>query len=231
VALAERLAKIDKGDRFAEVQARVQGGLVEALGPKLYDSSMSDRELQVLVHDRLRMLLDQEAATLTSQEKALIIQQIGDNVLGLGPIEPFIRDPSVTEVMVNNTHTIYVERGGKLYWTGAKFLNEAQLRHTIEKIVARVGRRIDESSPYVDARLPDGSRVNAIIPPLAVDGPVLTVRKFSAEPFGADDLISFGTLTEVVADFLRAAVAGRINILVSGGTGTGKTTTLNVLSS
>ncbi len=133
--------------------------------------------------------------------------------------------------MVNNLSTIYVERGGRIYWTGAKFFNEEQLRRVIEKIVGRVGRRIDEASPYVDARLADGSRVNAIIPPLAIDGPVLTIRKFSADPLTAEDLISFGTLSPATAAFLKACVAGRINLLVSGGTGAGKTTTLNVLSS
>ena len=151
--------------------------------------------------------------------------------MGLGPLEPFVRDPEVTEIMVNNHDTIYVERGGKIYWTGARFFDTEQLRRTIEKVVARVGRRIDESSPYVDARLPDGSRVNAIIPPLAIDGPCLTVRKFSADPYGTEDLLTFGTLTPQAVTLLTACVAGRINILVSGGTGAGKTTTLNVLSS
>src|SRR6266542_4198912 len=139
--------------------------------------------------------------------------------MGLGPLEPFVRDVEVTEVMVNGPDSIYVERGGKLYWTGAQFHSVAQLRHTIEKIVSKVGRRIDESSPYVDARLPDGSRVNAIIPPLAIDGPALTIRKFAADPYEAEDLISFGTISDPVARFLHACVRGRINILVSGGTG------------
>jgi pilus assembly protein CpaF len=133
--------------------------------------------------------------------------------------------------MVNSHESIYVERGGKLFWTGAKFVDDDQLRRTIDKIVARVGRRIDEASPYVDARLPDGSRVNAIIPPIAIDGAALTIRKFSADPYEAEDLVSFGTLTSPVAQFLEACVRGRLNILVSGGTGAGKTTTLNVLSS
>jgi pilus assembly protein CpaF len=133
--------------------------------------------------------------------------------------------------MVNGWDTIYVERAGKLYWTGTKFHDEQQLRRTIDKIVGKVGRRVDEASPYVDARLPDGSRVNAIIPPLSIDGPTLTIRKFSADPFGADDLIEFGTMTSAVSQFLEACVRGRINILVSGGTGAGKTSTLNVLSS
>jgi pilus assembly protein CpaF len=232
VSLAERLAKAaDFPDKIAEIRARVQAQLVEALGPKLYDATLSDRELQDLVHQRLRELLEQEQSPLSGHERALIIQQIGDSVLGLGPIEPFVRDPEVTEVMVNGWDTIYVERGGKLYWTGAQFFTEEQLRRTIEKIVARVGRRIDESSPYVDARLPDGSRVNAIIPPLAIDGPALTIRKFSADPYTTDDLVNFGTLTPATFEFIDACVRGRVNILVSGGTGAGKTTTLNVISS
>jgi pilus assembly protein CpaF len=231
VSLAERLARSDRPDKLAEVRTRVQGRLVEALGPKLYDTALSEPAVHDLVHGRLRELLAEEEAPLTSQEKALIVQEIGDSVLGLGPLEVFVRDPEVTEVMVNNADNIYVERSGKLYWTGAKFFNEDQLRRTIDKIVARVGRRVDEASPYVDARLPDGSRVNAIIPPLAIDGPALTIRKFSADPYETDDLVSFGTLTPAVAKFMEACVRGRVNILVSGGTGAGKTTSLNVLSS
>jgi pilus assembly protein CpaF len=133
--------------------------------------------------------------------------------------------------MVNNWDTIYVERGGKLFWTGTKFHDEGQLRRTIDKIVAKVGRRVDEASPMVDARLPDGSRVNAIIPPLSIDGPSLTIRKFAADPYQADDLVEFGTMSSSVSKFLEACVRGRINIMVAGGTGAGKTTTLNVISS
>jgi pilus assembly protein CpaF len=231
LSLAERLAKTERPDRMAQVRARVQVRLVEGLGPKLYDSALSERDVQDLIHTRLRELLEQEEVPLSSQEKAQIVRQIGDSVMGLGPLEAFMRDPEVSEIMVNNAETIYVERQGKLYWSGAKFISEEQLRRTIDKIVGRVGRRIDESSPYVDARLPDGSRVNAIIPPLALDGAALTIRKFSADPYEADDLISFGTLSTPVAQFLEACVRGRTNILVSGGTGAGKTTTLNVLSS
>jgi pilus assembly protein CpaF len=231
MSLAERLARADRPDRMEEVRARVQTRLVEVLGPKLYDSTLSDREIQDMVHRRLRELLDEEETPLSGQEKAQIVQLIGDSVLGLGPLEPFVRDPEVTEIMVNDADTIYVERAGKLYWTGAKFLNQDQLRRTIDKIVARVGRRIDESSPYVDARLPDGSRVNAVIPPLAIDGAALTIRKFAPDPYDSADLVSFGTFSQGAAQFLEAAVKGRINILVSGGTGAGKTTTLNVLSS
>ncbi len=231
MTLADRLAKAQQRDRIAEIRTRVQDRLVEVLGPRLFDASMSDTELEGLVHQRLRELLDEEESGLSAQEKLLIVRQIGDSVMGLGPLEPFVRDPEVTEIMVNGWESIYVERAGKLYWTGTKFHDEGQLRRTIDKIVAKVGRRIDESSPYCDARLPDGSRVNAIIPPLAIDGPALTIRKFSADPYRADDLVSFGTLTRPVVELLEACVRGRLNILVSGGTGAGKTTTLNVLSS
>jgi pilus assembly protein CpaF len=231
MSLADRLAKAQQRDRIADVRGRVQERLVESLGPRLYDATMSDTELEGLVHQRLRELLDEEEGPLSAQEKLLIVRQIGDSVLGLGPLEPFVRDPEVTEIMVNNWDTIYVERAGKLYWTGTKFHDDQQLRRTIDKIVGKVGRRVDEASPYVDARLPDGSRVNAVIPPLAIDGPALTIRKFAADPYGADDLIEFGTMTSPVAKFLEACVRGRINILVAGGTGAGKTTTLNVVSS
>jgi pilus assembly protein CpaF len=231
MSLADRLAKASQRDRIADIRLHVQERLVEVLGPRLYDASMSDQELEGLVHTRLRELLDEEEPGLSAQEKLLIVRQIGDSVLGLGPLEPFVRDPEVTEIMANGWDSIYVERAGRLYWTGAKFHDDAQLRRTIDKIVGKVGRRIDESSPYCDARLPDGSRVNAIIPPLAVDGPALTIRKFAADPYQADDLISFGTLTRQVVQLMEACVRGRINMLVSGGTGAGKTTTLNVLSS
>jgi pilus assembly protein CpaF len=231
MSLADRLVKSQQRDRIAEIRAIVQERLVETLGPSLYDSTMSDTELEGLVHQRLRELLDEQEAGLSAQEKLLIVRQIGDSVLGLGPLEPYVRDPEVTEIMVNGWDSIYVERAGKLYWTGSKFHDDAQLRRTIDKIVAKVGRRIDESSPYCDARLPDGSRVNAIIPPLSIDGPTLTIRKFSADPYHADDLISFGTMTRPVVELLDACVRGRLNMLVSGGTGAGKTTTLNVLSS
>jgi pilus assembly protein CpaF len=231
MSLAERLSKSQRPDRVSEARSRVQARLVEVLGPRLYDASMSESDLESLVQDKLRDLLDEEDSTLSLQERAQVIRDIGDSVLGLGPLEQFMRDPDVTEVMVNNASTIYVERRGKLHATDARFLDERQLRRTIEKIVARIGRRIDEASPYVDARLPDGSRVNAIIPPLALDGPALTIRKFAADPYETEDLVSFGTFNSVVAEFLSACVRGRTNILVSGGTGAGKTTTLNVLSS
>jgi pilus assembly protein CpaF len=231
MSLADRLAKAQSKDRIADIRTRVQERLVEVLGPRLYDASLSDTELEGLVHQRLRELLDEEESGLSAQEKLLIVRQIGDSVLGLGPLEPFVRDQDVTEIMVNGWDSIYVERAGKIYWTGAKFHDDGQLRRIIDKIVGKVGRRVDEASPYVDARLPDGSRVNAIVPPLAIDGACVTIRKFSADPYQAEDLISFGTMTRQTVDLLDACVRGRLNILVSGGTGAGKTTTLNVLSS
>src|SRR6187551_2961426 len=147
MSLADRLAKASQRDRIADVRLRVQERLVEVLGPRLYDSTLSDTELEGLVHQRLRELLDDEEGPLSAQEKLLIVRQIGDSVMGLGPLEPFVRDPDVTEIMVNGWDSIYVERAGRLYWTAVKFHDEGQLRRTIDKIVARVGRRIDESSP------------------------------------------------------------------------------------
>ena len=231
MSLAERLTKQDRPDRTGEIADRVQRRLIESLGPRLYDDALTDPQLRELVHDRLRSLLDEEDVPLSVQEKALIIQQIGDVVLGLGPLEPFVRDPEITEIMVNGPAAVYVERGGKLFRADARFRNEDDLRRTIDKIVARVGRRVDESSPYVDARLADGSRVNAIIPPLAVHGSALTIRKFSTDPYTDQDLVRFGTLTPQLVRFLESCVRGRLNIIVSGGTGAGKTTLLNVLSS
>ena len=231
MSLAERLAKTQKEDRASEVAVRIQRRLVEVLGPKLHDTSMPESELHDLVHRNLLELIQEEKTKISARERAEILQRVGDGVLGLGPLEEFIRDPDVSEVMVNNADSIFVERGGKLYETGARFADEDQLLRTIDKIVAKVGRRVDEASPYVDARLPDGSRVNAIIPPLALDGAVLTIRKFAADPYTAEDLVSLGTLNTPVGQFLSACVEGRINALVSGGTGAGKTTSLNVLSS
>jgi pilus assembly protein CpaF len=176
MSLAERLSREERPDRSAEVRDRVQERLVEVLGARLYDDAMSDGDLRRLVDNRLRELLGDEQVPLSIQEKAHIIQQIGDNILGLGPLEPFVRDPEITEIMVNGPLAVYIERGGKIHKTEAEFRSEEDLRRTIDKIVARVGRRVDDASPYVDARLADGSRVNAIIPPLAVKGSALTVR-------------------------------------------------------
>jgi pilus assembly protein CpaF len=167
---------------------------------------------------------------LTREERRQIVSEISDDILGYGPLEPLLNDDSVTEIMVNGCDRIYVERSGKLERSEATFVDDAHLLRIIDKIVSQVGRRIDEASPMVDARLPDGSRVNAIIPPLSLKGPALTIRKFSRDPYGMDELIKFGSITPRAAQFLAACVKGKLNILISGGTGTGKTTTLNAMS-
>ena len=205
--------------------------LFSQLGPRAFDASISEAQLHRLIVDELERLIAEEGTPLTLPERERIAAEISQDILGYGPIEPFLRDPTVTEIMVTGVEPIYVEREGRLQRTRARFPSEEALRRVIDRITARVGRRIDEASPMVDARLPDGSRVNAIIPPLAVDGAALTIRKFSREPFQVEDLIRFGTLTAEVATLLSACVEGRLNILITGGTGTGKTTLLNVLSS
>jgi pilus assembly protein CpaF len=208
----------------------VHAQLLEQLGPELYGMEITRDDLSKRVLAALQDVLQRDSVPLGAVERTRLTQEISDDILGYGPIEPLLRDPDVTEVMVNAPDAVYVERNGRLELSVAQFADEMHIRRTIEKIVSRVGRRIDESSPMVDARLLDGSRVNAIIPPLAVDHPVLTIRKFSADPFTDLDLIDFGTMTPRVASFLEACVRGKLNILVSGGTGAGKTTTLNVLS-
>jgi len=214
-----------------ELKVRVHQTLIDALGPKLYDPQLSTRELEQRVRISVQMVLEAEDVPLSTAERARLAQEVMDEVLGHGPIEPYLRDPSITEIMVNGPDRIYVERDGLLELADARFLNGTHLRRTIDKIVSRVGRRVDESSPMVDARLPDGSRVNAVVAPISLDGPTLTVRKFSTDPFMIQDLVAFGTVTPAVADMLRLCVRGRLNVLVTGGTGSGKTTTLNVMSS
>ncbi|MHB8669486.1 MAG: CpaF family protein [Acidimicrobiales bacterium] len=213
------------------LRERVQHDLIDELGPVLYDRCISQEELRSQVQERLHGLLARERVPLTAVEMAQLIRDVGDDILGYGPIEPLLQDEDVTEVMVNGPDRVYVERSGRIERTAVTFVDEGHLRRIIDKIVAEVGRRIDEATPMVDARLPDGSRVNAVIHPLAIGGPFLTIRKFATEPYQVEDLISFGTLSAQTARFLEACVAGRLNIIVSGGTGTGKTTTLNVLSS
>ena len=218
-------------DPFADLKRTVHQSLLESLGPQLYDSRLTEEDLEAKVRVTLQEVLSHEETPLTVTDRARLAQEIADDILGYGPLEPFLRDPEVTEVMVNGATTIYIERSGRIYPAEGRFTDDAHLRRTIDKIVGRVGRRVDEASPMVDARLPDGSRVNAVIPPLSVDGPTLTIRKFATDPYGTEDLISFGTMTTTVAEFLSQCVVGRLNVMVSGGTGAGKTTTLNVLSS
>ena len=218
-------------DALAAVKARAVEELFKRLGTRINDPSLTETQLHEFVREELTAIIEDEQLLLTPDERARFIQDIEDDALGLGPLQRVLEDPSVTEIMVNGHDTIYVERDGKITRSPQRFASEEHLRRAIERIVGRVGRRIDESSPMVDARLQDGSRVNAVVPPLAVRGSSLTIRKFSATPFTVDNLIEFGSMTPQIAELLRAAVEARLNILVSGGTGTGKTTLLNVLSS
>jgi pilus assembly protein CpaF len=243
MSLAERLAQrkvlADAAERnrggvrttgpLAEIRRRVHQELQDILGPQLYNERSLD-VLETRVKETLQVVLAREETPLTSADRSRIAAEICDEILGHGPIEPLLRDPDINEIMVNGPDQIYVERFGHIVPVDAAFVDEEHLRRIIDKIVARVGRRVDESSPMVDARLPDGSRVNAVVPPIALDGSALTIRKFAADPYTINDLIGFGTLTQPVAMLLELCVRGRLDILISGGTGTGKTTTLNVLS-
>src|SRR6266545_3316496 len=214
-----------------ELRQKIHHHLIDELGPILYDKRLSEDDLRRRVHEQLHAALAQERAPLSAADKAQLIQDVSDDILGYGPIDRLLKDDEITEVMVNGPDSVYVEKAGRIERTSASFVDDTHLRRIIDKIVGQIGRRIDESAPMVDARLPDGSRVNAVIHPLAIGGPFLTIRKFAREAYQIDDLIRFGTLNAHSARFLQACVVGRLNVIVSGGTGTGKTTTLNVLSS
>ena len=193
--------------------------------------TLPDERMRNEIRTALARLLDAEAVALNSAERRQLAEEVLHEVFGLGPLEPLLQDPSISDILVSNPHMVHVERGGKLYRTAVEFKDNNHLVRIIERIVSRVGRRIDESCPMVDARLPDGSRVNAVIPPIAIDGPALSIRRFSKDPLTGEDLVRNLTWTEGMREFLEAAVAARLNIAVSGGTGAGKTTLLNVLSS
>jgi len=218
-------------DALADAKAKIMRDLLERIGMRMNDPELTEAKLQDVMRAELAKIVDAQNLVLSVDERAAIIREIEDDALGLGPVQQLLEDGSITEIMVNGHETVYVERGGVISLTPLRFVDEEHLRRVIERIVARVGRRIDESSPLVDARLQDGSRVNAVIPPLAVRGSSLTIRKFSERPYSVDDLIGFGSFTRPLAEFLDGCVKAKLNILVSGGTGTGKTTLLNVLSS
>ncbi|QCQ90661.1 CpaF family protein [Rhodococcus sp. SGAir0479] len=218
-------------DALAELKDRASAAMYTRIGARLNDPSLSEEQLHTLVREELADIVEHETTPLTPDERRRLLREVGDEVLGHGPLQRLLDDPSVTEIMVNSHDMVYVERDGILTRSAARFADEAHLRRVIERIVSAVGRRIDESSPLVDARLADGSRVNAVIPPLAFNGSSLTIRKFSKDPFQVHDLIAFGTLSPEMAELLDACVQARLNVIVSGGTGTGKTTLLNVLSS
>ncbi|MDH3425271.1 MAG: CpaF family protein [Acidimicrobiia bacterium] len=221
----------ERGEAVSELRRRLHFKVVEGLGPTLYDRQMTDAELKLRVMEMLEWALEQEdSVALTRPDRMILLQQIADDVLGYGPIDPVLSDPDVSEVMVNGAHSVYVERFGKIEKTDIEFVDHTHLQRIIEKIVGQVGRRIDEANPMVDARLPDGSRVNAVVSPLAIGGPFLTIRKFAVDPFTEEDLVEMGTLPQHLAEFIRLCVSGRINTIISGATGSGKTTMLNVLS-
>jgi pilus assembly protein CpaF len=212
-----------------DLKTRVHRQLIERLDLTKLASLPADvvqQQIRRIVED---MLVDDDTP-LSRTEREQLVVEVQHETFGLGPIEPLMQDPTVSDILVNGPHDVYVERRGKLHKTNAIFRDDAHLMQVIERIVSAVGRRVDESSPMVDARLKDGSRVNAIIPPLALDGPVMSIRRFAVDPFKMADLLAFGALTEQLADVLKATVQARLNILVSGGTGAGKTTLLNILS-
>jgi pilus assembly protein CpaF len=233
--LRERIAAVtrerapEERDAFAEVRARVHGALIEELGPQLTNDDVDADVLRQRVRGEVRNRLAQEAG-LSVADRERLTEEITDDTVANGPLEPLLADDTVTEIMVNGPHDVWVERRGRLQQTEVRFADEAHLRRIIAKIVGQVGRRLDEASPMVDARLPDGSRINAIIPPLSLSGGLLTIRKFSRRRLDLVDLVRLGSLTDEASDFLRLTLKGELNILVSGGTGSGKTTMLNAMS-
>jgi pilus assembly protein CpaF len=223
------LGSLPARESFREAKFRVQNRLINELDPKLDLSNQVEVRRQI--EELFGKIADEEGLALTRAERVRMLEQITDEILGLGPLEPLLRDETITEVMVNGPQQVYIEREGRLELTNVTFQNDEHVMKIIQRIIAPIGRRVDESSPMVDARLADGSRVNAIIPPLSLVGPVITIRKFSATPFTVEDLVRFGTATPEMFEFLEACVKARLNIFVSGGTGSGKTTMLNILSS
>jgi pilus assembly protein CpaF len=216
-------------DPFAEVKNKVHLAVIGDLGPQLFNTSMDPNGLRDRVTDDIKRHLAEEQG-LARDDRERISAEIADDILGHGPLERLLADDSVTEIMVNGPYDVWVERQGRLYETTVRFTDESHLRRIINKIVAQVGRRLDESSPMVDARLPDGSRVNAIIPPLSLSGALLTIRKFSKKRLDLTDLIRLGTLSTESVEFLQRCIIAQLNVLISGGTGSGKTTLLNALS-
>src|SRR5437588_7727593 len=223
------LGALPTRESFREAKYRVQNRLINELDPKL--DLTNQVEVRRQIEELFGKIADEEGLALTRAERVRMLEQITDEIIGLGPLEPLLRDESISEVMVNGPRQVYIERSGRLELTNVVFQNDDHVMRIIDRIISPIGRRVDESSPMVDARLTDGSRVNAIIPPLSLVGPVITIRKFAASPFTVDDLVRFGTATADMFDFMRACVEARLNVFVSGGTGSGKTTTLNVLSS
>ncbi|MCS7006285.1 MAG: CpaF family protein [Gaiellaceae bacterium] len=218
-----------EAEPFAELKNRIHMTVISELGPQLFNIAIDPSELRERVAADVRRHHNDEPGIAREDRERLTIE-ILDDILGYGPLERLIADDSITEIMCNGPDDIWIERGGKLYETTVRFTDDSHLRRIINKIVSQVGRRIDEASPMVDARLPDGSRVNAIIPPLSLSGPLLTIRKFSRRRLTLEDMINIGSLSEEAVEFLCRCVEAQLNMLISGGTGSGKTTLLNALS-
>ena len=218
-------------DQFAEVRERVHRVVIETLGTGLLANQADEEVIAQQLQGIVEAALGQEETPLSRADRELLAREITDEVVGYGPISRFLKDETVTEIMVNNHREVFIERGGRIFPTDVQFASEGHLRRILDKIVAQVGRRVDESSAMVDARLPDGSRVNAIIPPLSLNGPAMTIRKFAQRRLSMPDLIGLGTISPEMGEFLGLCVRARLNVLVTGGTGSGKTTFLNVLSS
>ncbi len=215
--------------KFASLKKAVHQEVIDEFNTRFGNNALGE-DADKAVMDLIHQIIAKQDQSVTRVEEARLAQEIFDEVLGLGPLEPFLRDNTISEIMVNGPKQIYIERQGKLELTGATFRDNAHVLNVINRIVSSVGRRCDESTPMVDARLKDGSRVNAVIPPIAIKGPSITIRKFSTRALQMSDLISFGTISPQMSSFLESAVKGKCNIIVSGGTGSGKTTLLNVLS-
>ena len=225
-----RAAQASRAHALEDLRQKMHQFVIQELGPILYDRRISEADLRKQVEEQLHRALSQERLAIGAADRQILVQSVFDDVLGYGPIDPLLRDPGINEVMVNGPDQVYIEKEGKIVLTDAKFVDEGHLRRIIDKIVSQVGRRVDEATPMVDARLPDGSRVNVVVSPLAIGGPFMTIRRFATDPYKAEDLVTMGTLNAQVAQFMDACVRGRLNVVVSGGTGTGKTTLLNVLS-
>jgi pilus assembly protein CpaF len=235
VELHERLASDAGGtwhgpvDPFAEVKNRIHLGLIDDLGRQIFNQEIEPEALRARVNAEVAARLNEESG-ISHEDREALAEALTDDILGHGPLERLLADDTITEIMVNGPHEVWIERDGHLHLTAVRFTDESQLRRIISKMVAEVGRRIDEGSPMVDARMPDGNRINAVIPPLSLSGPLLTIRKFGRERLGVNDLIRYGTLTPETAELLESCVQARLNVLISGGTGAGKTTLLNALS-
>jgi pilus assembly protein CpaF len=218
-----------KIDGFYDIKRKIHGRLVEEANLTALDT-LDPSDIRNEIENVIEYYLRDEKILLNENERRALINEVIDELMGLGPLEPFFKDPAVSDILVNTYKNIYVERFGLLEKTNSRFIDDAHLMNIIDRIISRVGRRIDESSPMVDARLPDGSRINAIIPPLAIDGPILSIRRFSVNPLKMEDLVNYKTLTPEIAQLLAGCVKAKLNIMISGGTGAGKTTLLNILS-